>query len=211
MKVGFSRMAARCFRAHFAQRSEFGETESMREPTMSYGQYLAFEASSAQKHEYLLGAVWAMAGGTLAHARIGAKIGALLSRELEGRPCAVFSSDLRVRVEETDRSTYPDLTVVCGKAQVAKDDPDAVTNPTIVIEVLSDSTEASDRGEKFAHLQRLQSLKEYVLVSQRERRVEVFRRGEGHWIFVTFTSGKVELKSIDALLEMDSIYADPLA
>jgi Uma2 family endonuclease len=178
---------------------------------MTYAQYLAFEASSAQKHEYLRGVVWAMAGGTLAHARIGARFSALLARALEGRPCAVFSSDLRVRVEETNRSTYPDLTVVCGKAQVAADDPDAVTNPTLIVEVLSDSTEASDRGEKFAHLRRLESLKEYVLVSQSEPRVEVFRRSGAHWLYLTFTSGRVELQSVDALLELDAIYADPLA
>ncbi len=184
----------------------------MRQPTMTYPQYLVFERKSPEKHEYLRGVVWAMAGGTPSHARIASNVGGALIAALKGRPCAVFNSDLRVRVEETDRSTYPDVTVVCQKQLTAQDDPDAVVNPTLIVEVLSDSTEASDRGEKFAHLQRLPSLKEYVLVSQHERRIEVFRRGEGTtWILLPFTSGQVALKSIDVMLDMADVYADPLA
>jgi Uma2 family endonuclease len=182
----------------------------MRQPTLTYPEYLALERTSPEKHEYLRGAVWAMAGGTPSHARIASNILGALIAALKGRPCVVFNSDLRVRVEETDRSTYPDVTVVCREQLTARDDADAVVNPTLVIEVLSDSTEASDRGEKFAHLQRLSSLKEYVLVTQQERRVELFRRGEGMWTFHTFTTGRVELKSVDALLELDDVYADPL-
>lgn len=177
---------------------------------MTYAQYLELERASLEKHEYLGGQVWAMAGGTPSHAKIAANITAALSAALKGRPCGAFSSDLRVRVVETDRSTYPDVTVVCGKRQLAPDDENAVVNPTLIVEVLSDSTEASDRGEKFAHLQRLPSLKEYVLVSQREQRVEVFRRGEGAtWTLLPFTSGRVDLKSVDAFLELAEVYADP--
>lgn len=179
---------------------------------MTYAQYLELERGSLEKHEYLRGQVWAMAGGTPSHAQIAANVTAALSAALKGRPCGAFSSDLRVRVVETDRSTYPDVTVVCGKRQLAPDDENAVVNPTLIVEVLSDSTEASDRGEKFAHLQRLPSLKEYVLVSQREQRVEVFRRGEGAtWTLLPFTSGRVDLKSVDAFLELAEVYADPTA
>lgn len=184
----------------------------MRNAAMTYGEYLDLERRSSEKHEYLRGEVWAMAGGTPSHAQIAANVTAGLSASLKGRPCGVFSSDLRVRVVETDRSTYPDVTVVCGKRQLASDDDGAVVNPIVIVEVLSDSTEASDRGEKFAHLQRLPSLKEYVLVSQREQRIEVFRRGEGTtWTFLPFTSGRVDLKSIDASLELADVYADPTA
>lgn len=184
----------------------------MRQPTMTYAEYLALERSSPQKHEFLRGAVWAMAGGTPSHARIATNIASGLVVALKGRPCAVFNSDLRVRVEETNRSTYPDVTVVCSKQITATDDEDAIVNPTLIVEVLSDSTEASDRGEKFAHLQRLASLKEYVLVSQREQRIEIFRRGSGPtWTFTPFTSGRVELSSVDVVLDMADVYANPLA
>jgi Uma2 family endonuclease len=151
----------------------------MRQPAITYAQYLAQEEPSLEK---------------------------------QGRRCAVFSADLRVRVEETDRSTYPDVTVVCGKQVAAVDDANAIVNPALIVEVLSDSTEASDRGEKFAHLQHLPSLKEYVLVSQREQRIEVFRRGEGAtWTLLPFTNGRVDLESVDAALEFADVYADPLA
>lgn len=184
----------------------------MRQPTMTYAQYLALERTSSEKHEFLRGEVWAMAGGTPSHARIATNVAIAIGVALRGRPCAVFNSDLRVRVEETNRSTYPDVTVVCNKQLTASDDEDAVVNPALIVEVLSDSTEASDRGEKFAHLQHLPSLKEYVLVSQREQRIEVFRRGESPtWTFIPFTKGPVELKSIDAVLEMADVYANPLA
>ena len=184
----------------------------MRQPTMTYAQYLAQEEPSVVKHEYLRGQVWAMAGGTPSHALITSNIAISLGKALAGRPCSVFSSDLRVRVEDTDRSTYPDVTVVCGKRVTAADDANAIVNPTLIVEVLSDSTEASDRGEKFAHLQHLPSLKEYVLVSQKTQRIEVFRRGEGAtWTLLPFTSGQVPLLSVDAVLDFAEVYADPTA
>jgi Uma2 family endonuclease len=184
----------------------------MQQPTLTYAQYLAQEEPSLEKHEYLRGQVWAMAGGSPSHALIATNIAIALGKALAGRPCAVFSSDLRVRVEKTDRSTYPDVTVVCGKRAMAADDANAIVNPTLIVEVLSDSTEASDRGEKFAHLQHLPSLQEYVLVSQELQRIEVFRRGEGHtWTLLPSTSGRVPLLSVDAVLDFADVYADPLA
>jgi Uma2 family endonuclease len=179
---------------------------------MTYAEYLAQEEASLEEHEYLRGDVWAMGGGTPSHARIAGNVTIALGLALKGRPCAVFSFDLRVRVEATNRSTYPDITVVCGKQVTASDDANAIVNPTLIVEVLSDSTEASDWGEKFSHLQRLPSLQEYVLVNQREQRIEVFRRGEGSsWTFLPFTTGRVELRSIDSGLELADVYADPLA
>lgn len=177
---------------------------------MTYAEYLAAEAKSEVKHEFLRGEVWAMAGGTPSHAGMQVNVSSSLTVALKGRPCRVFSSDLRVRISETDRSTYPDVTVVCGKLETAPEDPNAVTNPIVIIEVLSESTEASDRGEKFQHYARLPSLQEYVLVSQLGRRVDVFRRSEGEtWVFVPFTSGSVELKSLGVSISLDDVYADP--
>jgi len=182
-------------------------------PRMTHAEYLAGEQTSDVKHEYLRGEVWAMSGGTPAHARIQQNVSTALAIALKGKPCGVYSSDLRVRIVSTDRSTYPDVTVICGKLETASDDPDAVVNPHLIVEVLSDSTEASDRGEKFAHYRRLESLQEYVLVSQQTQRVEVFRRGEGvTWTFIPVREGElVEFKSLDVRLDLTDVYANPNA
>jgi Uma2 family endonuclease len=180
---------------------------------MSYVEYLAAERVSEVKHQYLGGDVFAMAGGTPEHARLAMSIGRELGIALRDRPCAVFSADLRIRVEETDRSTYPDVSVVRGKRETAEDDPDALTSPSVIVEVLSDSTEADDRGEKFAHYRRLTSLREYVLVSQRAKRIEVYRRDVGgESILSEATTGeRVRLPSLGVELSVDEVYRDPLA
>ncbi len=169
---------------------------------------------SAIKHEYLRGQVFAMAGGTPEHAALAMAVGAALSLALAGRRCRVFGSDLRVRVEATDLTTYPDLTVICGSFEPADSDPNAATNPTLIVEVLSDSTEAYDRGEKFAHYRRLPSLSEYVLVSQHEPRLESYRKsGAGEWVLSEAGAGQsLILASLEGVrLETDAIYRDPLA
>jgi Uma2 family endonuclease len=179
---------------------------------MSYAAYLEAERRADRRHEYLRGEVYAMAGGSPEHARLAAAVSGELRAALRGRPCAVFSSDLRVRIEETDRTTYPDVTVVCGERRVSAVDPDALTNPTLIVEILSDSTESDDRGEKFAHYRRLASLCEYVLVSQRARRVEVFRRTADGWtLHEAGPSETLRLASIEATLSVDDLYRDPLA
>lgn len=183
---------------------------------MTYAEYLALERTSEVKHEYVNGEVWAMAGGTPEHGRLAASFIALVRVGLGHRRCAVYSSDVRIRVETTKRSTYPDLSVVCDRVERAKDDPDAITNPRVIVEVLSDSTEADDRGDKWAHYQRVDSLTEYVLVSQREPRVEVFRRStatgsRGAWVYEEIRAGgRVELRSLDVSIAVDELYADPL-
>lgn len=176
---------------------------------MTYAEYLEFERTAAEKHEFLRGEVWAMAGGTPTHSLIAANVGS----ELKGRPCAVFNADLRVRVQATDRSTYPDVTVVYGKREVASDDTNAVTNPILLVEVLSEGTEADDRGEKFAHYQRLPSLKEYVLVSQQTHRVEVFSCSDDNvWRYSAYGEGdSARLEALGVSLEIASLYLDPTA
>jgi len=149
---------------------------------LTYAEYLAAERKSDVKLEYLRGEVWAMAGGAIEHGRLVLNVGAELRRALAGKRCVAFGSEVKIRVVETDRSTYPDASVVCGKQEIAVDDEHAITNPTVLVEVLSDSTEASDRGEKFAHYRRLASFQEYVLVSQTSPRIEVFRRDGATWV-----------------------------
>lgn len=181
---------------------------------MSYAEYLERERVTGVRHEWLRGEVWAMAGGTPDHSGIAANVIQELGLALRGRPCRVYTSDLKLRIDATDRSTYPDVAVVCGPREVSKADPNAVTNPVVIVEVLSDSTEADDRGEKFAHYRRLESLRVYLLVSQRERRVEVFSRVDatGRWSFEEHAAGaRVTLPSLDVELEVDALYRDPSA
>lgn len=128
------------------------------------------------KHEFLDGYVWAMAGGTLEHAQLAANLIGELRARLQGGPCKMFTADARVRVVATGLATYPDITVICGPIERDPEDANTATNPTVIVEVLSDSSEAYDRGDKFAHYRRIPSLRAYILVSQREPRVEVYRR-----------------------------------
>ncbi len=180
--------------------------------SVSYAEYLALEQASATKHEYVDGHVYAMAGGTPEHARLQSRLTQLIGNALGGRPCEVFSSDLRVRIEATNRTTYPDLTVVCGAIETSGVDPHAIINPTVLVEVLSDGTESADRIEKWAHYRRIPSLRAYVLVSQREQRVETYRRDGTRWIFEE--AGPAEALSIggiDVEVAIDALYASTLA
>lgn len=190
--------------------SEVVACEAMENPLLTYAEYLAQERASTTKHEFLRGDVWAMAGGTAEHGRLAMTTSRLLQNALVGKPCVVFSSDVRIRIEVTDRSTYPDLSVVCGKEQHASDDAEAITNPVVIVEILSPGTERSDRGEKFAHYQRLASLREYVLVAQDSRRVEVFARQGENWLLSIHEAGATfELASIGARVAVDDVYFDP--
>jgi Uma2 family endonuclease len=165
------------------------------------------------RHEYLNGETWAMAGGTPEHGALAAAVIRELGAGLQGKPCRVYSSDVRVRVAETGLSTYPDVSVVCGALATAAEDPDAVTNPTVLVEVLSDSTEAYDRGAKAAHYRRIPSLREYVFVSQAEPLIEVYRRAEsGRFELFEARAGEtIEIASLGVRLDVAALYANPLA
>jgi Uma2 family endonuclease len=143
---------------------------------MSFLEYVALEKTADVKHEYLDGHVWAMAGGTLEHAQLAANMIGELRARLSDGPCKTFTADARVRVIATGLSTYPDITVICGPIERDPEDPNTATTPAVIVEVLSDSTEAYDRGDKFVHYRRVASLRAYVLVSQHEQRIEVYRR-----------------------------------
>lgn len=180
----------------------------------SFAEYLALEEIAAVKHEFLDGHVWAMAGGTPTHAAIAANVIALLSMQLRGRPCRVFTSDLRIRVLATGLGTYPDVTVVCGGLETDPADPqgNTVTNPLVLVEVLSPSTAEYDRGEKLSHYQRIPSLGEVVLIAHDERRLEVWRREGDHWTLDVFRAGeRARLASIESELDVAEVYRDPFA
>jgi len=179
---------------------------------VTYAEYLAIDAASELRHEYVAGVVLAMAGGTLEHVRIIGRMQYLLNVALTGKPCAVLASDARVRVRTADRAAYPDILVVCGEIQKDPEDPHAIVNPTVLIEVLSDSTAAVDREEKNHDYRRLTSLREYVLVSQRERSIEVYRRsGPRRWVLEELISGeRLQLASLEVELAVDEIYRDAL-
>lgn len=179
---------------------------------MTYAEYLAAEAASEIRHEFLDSEVWAMARGTPEHAALAAALIGALGAALRGKPCRVYTSDLRVRILATGLSTYPDVSVVCGGVETAPDDPDAITNPVVVAEVLSDATQAYDRGAKAAHYRRLASLQEYVLLSQAESLVEVYRRADsGRWELLEGRPGDlVELRSLGIHLDIAAVYANPL-
>jgi Uma2 family endonuclease len=180
---------------------------------MSYADYLAAEELSSVRHEFLRGTVYAMAGGTPEHAALAMAVGGELRNALAGRPCRVYGSDLRVRVDATDLATYPDVAVVCGSLERSPHDENAAVNPVLIVEVLSDATEAYDRGEKFAHYRRLNSLREYLLVSQKERRLELYRKdAEGHWVLFEAGSGEtLTLASLPGVaLVTDEVYRNPI-
>lgn len=178
----------------------------------TFQEYLDLEARSQVKHEYLDGVAWALAGGSPDHTAIAANVIGLLTNALRERPCRVFTSDLRVRVKATGLGTYPDVTVVCGPLETDTDDPNAhtVVNPSVVVEVLSKSTEQYDRGEKLWHYQRIESLKEIVLLAHDEPRAEIWRRDGARWTLdVRRASDRVSLSSLDCELPLSEIYRDP--
>lgn len=151
---------------------------------ISVQEYLKREREAAFKSEYFQGEVFAMAGGSPKHSLIGANFVGEARQALKGRPCAVFNSDLRVRVQPTGLYTYPDASIVCGDLEFDDDQQDTIVNPTVVAEVLSDSTEKYDRGRKADHYRQVASLQELVLISQDYPHVECFtRQADGNWLF----------------------------
>ena len=181
--------------------------------TMSVQEYLAAEARGEVRHEFLDGKVLAMAGGTPEHAALAAAVIGELRNALRGKPCRVFSSDVRVRIRATGLSTYPDASVVCERMETDAEDRDALVNPIVLVKVLSDTTEAYDRGAKAAHYRRIPSLQEYVLVAQNEPLIEVYRRNErGHFELIEARAGEqAELASLGVALSVSAIYENPLA
>ncbi|GAC1394808.1 MAG: hypothetical protein NVSMB47_04570 [Polyangiales bacterium] len=179
----------------------------------AYDEYVAFERTTDVKHEYLRGQIYAMAGGTPEHAALAAAVIMMLG-SIRGGACRAYTSDLRVFIPAAELATYPDVTVVCGPRAHDPRDPLAVVNPTLLVEVTSKSTEEYDRIEKLEAYKTVPTLQQYVVVSHRERALEVWTRGEaGAWSSRVAGGGEVaELASIGARLEVQAVYdaaADP--
>lgn len=173
----------------------------------TYQEYLAALEISGVKLEYCDGEIYAMAGGTPAHADLDASMMRLLGNALVGR-CRVSSSDLKVRIEATDLSTYPDVTVVCGERQLSSIDRNAVTNPTLLVEVTSSSTEDYDRGEKLSHYKQCPSLRAVLLVSHRRPQVTIVARTSTGWEQLERRATEhVELEPLQLRLSVDELYA----
>ena len=184
-------------------------TRSVHLHEYTYAEYLSYEDASNAKHEYLDGEIYAMAGGSPEHAQLSVAVASSLRAQLEGRPCRVFSSDLRVRVAATGLTTYPDVTVVCGPLRRDEASRETILNPVLVVEVLSEGTERYDRGEKFEHYKKISTLEEFVLMSQKEPLVEVWHLNRGTWSSREARSaGRVALESVGCELVVDELYRD---
>ena len=174
---------------------------SRQERIYTLAEYLAFERDSEGKHEYLNGRIYAMSGGSPNHARIAVNLIRELATQLRGRPCEAFGSDMRIRIPESGLHTYPDASAVCGEPRFVRDVLDHLLNPSLIVEVLSKSTAAYDRGEKFEHYRKIPTLEEYVLFEQDRARAEHYVRdgvSGDRW-------GLTVLRGLDATLPLPSI------
>jgi Uma2 family endonuclease len=171
-------------------------------------QYLEFERNSDERHEYFQGEIYAMSGASEAHNTITFNTAGSLHFQLRKRPCKGYSTDMRVKVRAVGLYTYPDVVVVCGEPKFEDGEFDTLLNPTVLIEVLSPSTENYDRGKKFQHYRTLESLQEYLLISQESARIEHYVREGDQWIFTDATQLEdvVTLPSIDCTLALADVY-----
>lgn len=184
-------------------------TQAAERIVVSADEYIEHERRSDTKHELIHGEIVAMAGASPQHNAIASNIGRALGNLLADRRCLVFGSDQRVHVEATDLFTYPGITVACDGLRFHPKYSDTLLNPGLIVEVLSDSTEAYDRGAKFAHYRTIPSLQEYVLVSQHEHKVEHYRRlDSGQWVLTDYEGddASVVLPTLGCALPLAAIY-----
>ena len=177
---------------------------------LSYADYASGEGAGEQKHEFFNGEVYAMAGGTIEHGRMGTRVRRGVEATLPvDCDCFVEGPDIRVRTP-SGKGTYPDGFVVCGKLERDAEDEDSITNPRLIVEVLSEGTEGYDREGKFEHYRSIVSLKEYVLVSFRKPLIESHvRNADGSWTTTFAGAGEIlVLPSVRARLNVDDVYAD---
>ena len=182
---------------------------SPQQPYLTPEEYLHIEAQSPIKHEYIDGQIYAMAGASDPHVTIALNLATLLRSHVRGSGCRVYISDMKTRIETLNRFYYPDVLVTCDPRDL--ETPNHKRFPTLIVEVLSDSTEAFDRGDKFADYQTLESLREYVLINTKRQRVECFRRNdEGLWVLQFYTPQQTSfrLDSIGFEGILDALYED---
>jgi len=182
-------------------------SEPARSLVYSFRDYVALEEYSNVRHEFHDGSILAMAGGSPEHAALIAAISGLLVQGIMGTRCAVHNSDLRVRVQATGLATYPDASVVCAPRELDPEDRNTVLNPRVLVEVTSPSSEEYDRGEKRENYQQIDALAEYLVLSHRERRIDVWRRRGSQWEHEVVTAGAaLRVEAIAHTLDVDQIY-----
>lgn len=182
--------------------------DNLARKTFTESEYLELERKADFKSEYYNGEIFAMAGATLIHNKIVSNLIFLLNQFLKDKPCDVYPSDLRLQVEKSGLYTYPDITIVCGKTELLDNKFDTLKNPTVLIEVLSDSTEKYDRGQKFSFYREIPSLKEYILVSSKTMKIEKFKRLEdGNYLYIESNEHQpFPIDSIDMNLNLEDVY-----
>jgi Uma2 family endonuclease len=178
-------------------------------PFLSPEEYLARERRAETKSEYYDGEIFAVAGGSEEHSIIAVNVAGALNFRLADRPCKVYNSDMRVQVDQDGPYAYPDVSVVCGEAEFADEKRDTLLNPTVLVEVLSPTTEAWDRGGKFERYQQMASLQEYVLIAQDRPRVERYaRQGDDQWLLTVAVGLErvLSLSSVGCELALAEVY-----
>ena len=183
---------------------------SQRNALLTPGEYLAIERKSEIKHEYFAGEMLAMVGASKRHNLITANVIRVLGNQLLDRPCNVYPSDMRVKVSATGKYTYPDVVVACAEEQFDDAEQDTLLNPIVIVEVLSESTEAYDRGKKFEQYQQIESLTEYLLVAQEPHRIEQYvRQNDREWRYAEYHQAEdvVRINVIGCELTLREVYA----
>lgn len=178
---------------------------------LTEAEYLEIERKAELKSEFFEGEMFAMSGGTRWHSLIGTNLARELGTRLKGHECIAYNADLRLKVKVTGLYTYPDLSVVCGRPEMLDDEMDTLLNPSVIAEVLSDSTEAYDRGKKFEHYRQISTLQEYLLISQKEPRIEQFiRKPDGAWEFreAAGLESCLALPSLGVVLDLSEVFAN---
>ena len=184
---------------------------TLAQPYYTPEEYLALERKAEYKSEYINGQIYAMSGASREHNLIAGNVFAQIHTQLKGKPYEVYASRMRVKVQPTGIYIYPDVVTVCGEPRFEDDQRDTLINPAVTVEVLSPSTEAYDRGQKFAHYRKLESLTDYVLVAQDEVRVEHYARyGEkgDRWVLTEISDpdGRLHLESVGFDVGLRDIY-----
>ena len=173
--------------------------QAQEQQQISPAEYLAGEREAEIRHEYFAGEVFAMAGASREHNLIATNIVRLLGNQLLDKSCSVFASDMKVKVKKKEKYSYPDIVVVCEQEEYEDEHNDVLLNPVVLIEILSDSTEAYDRGDKFSHYQGISSFTEYILVSQYTFKMERFsRQPNNSWLYTIYQSEE-DILSVEAL------------
>lgn len=179
-------------------------------PRFSLDDYMAWEAQQTERYEYLSGEVFAMTGAKDAHNTIAGNLFVALRSALRGTPCRAFIADMKLRLDQADAVFYPDLLVTCDPRDRAPEADTAKHHPILLVEVLSESTAAYDRGLKFEQYRRIEGLQEYLLVEQDRRHVDIFRKDDlGRWVLESCgPEGQFTLSSLGLALTMDLVYED---